>query len=47
MAPRPGRFDSFLVEAGLPAALTRDGIVLLYNGRNAATGGDPARGGLE
>lgn len=47
MAPRPGRFDSFLVEAGPPPVLTRDGIVMLYNGRNVASGGDPARGALE
>lgn len=47
MAPRPGRFDSALVEAGPPPVLTRDGIVLLYNGRNAATGGDPLRRALE
>ena len=34
-APRPGRFDSFLVEPGPPAVLTDQGIVLLYNGKNA------------
>lgn len=47
MAPRPGRFDSFLVEAGPPPVLTRDGIVMLYNARNAKEGGDPARTPLE
>jgi predicted GH43/DUF377 family glycosyl hydrolase len=39
--PRPGKFDSELVEAGPPAVLTKKGIVLLYNGKNAAIGGDP------
>jgi beta-1,2-mannosidase len=47
MAPRPGRFDSALVEGGPPPVLTARGIVMLYNGRNAATGGDPARPPLE
>jgi predicted GH43/DUF377 family glycosyl hydrolase len=42
MAPRPGRFDSALAEMGPSPVLTSRGIVLLYNGRNAATGGDPA-----
>ena len=42
LAPRPGRFDSELVEPGPPAFLTGSGIVLLYNARNAAGGaGDP------
>jgi len=42
VAPRPGRFDSELVEPGPPAFLTTAGIVLLYNGRNASDGsGDP------
>jgi beta-1,2-mannosidase len=30
--PRPGRFDSVLVEPGPPAIRTDDGIVLIYNG---------------
>ena len=30
--PRPGRFDSLLVEPGPPAIRTDDGIVLIYNG---------------
>ncbi len=43
MRPRPGRFDSALVEPGPPALLTDHGIVLLYNGKNAEGGqGDPA-----
>jgi len=41
LSPRPGYFDSWLVESGPPALLTREGIVLLYNAGNAATGGDP------
>lgn len=41
LSPRPGRFDSWLVEPGPPAILTRRGIVLLYNAGNRATGGDP------
>lgn len=40
--PRTGRFDSVLVEPGPPAILTERGIVLLYHGKNAAEGGDPA-----
>jgi len=42
LKPRPGRFDSVLVEAGPPAVLTTNGIVLLYNGMNRAHGGDAA-----
>lgn len=42
LSPRPGRFDSNLCEPGPPAVLTKDGIVLLYNGKNADKGGDPA-----
>lgn len=41
-APRPGYFDSWLVEPGPPAILTDHGIVLLYNAGNSATHGDPA-----
>lgn len=36
MRPRPGRFDSGLPEVGPPPVLTKDGIVLLYNGKNSA-----------
>lgn len=40
--PRPGYFDSRLVEPG-PFALLRDqGILLIYNGSNAANNNDPA-----
>ena len=44
MTTRPGKFDSALVEAGPPAVLTERGIVLVYNGKNAARkdNGDPA-----
>jgi len=34
LKPRPGRFDSQLVEPGPPALITRHGIVLIYNCRN-------------
>ncbi|QDZ08628.1 pesticidal protein Cry15Aa [Sphingomonas panacisoli] len=47
MAPRPGKFDSGLAEAGPSPILTPRGIVMLYNGRNAKTGGDPTRPPLE
>ncbi|RYZ96677.1 MAG: hypothetical protein EOP47_23395, partial [Sphingobacteriaceae bacterium] len=39
-SPRKGFFDSQLTECGPPAVLTNRGIVLLYNGKNDATGGD-------
>jgi predicted GH43/DUF377 family glycosyl hydrolase len=42
LSPRPGYFDSWLVEAGPPAILTARGILLMYNGGNARTYGDPA-----
>lgn len=41
LSPRPGFFDSWLVEAGPPAILTARGIVLLYNAGNLAVHGDP------
>jgi predicted GH43/DUF377 family glycosyl hydrolase len=37
---RSGKFDSALVEAGPPAVMTDHGIVLIYNGKNAAKNGD-------
>jgi predicted GH43/DUF377 family glycosyl hydrolase len=46
LSPRPGYFDSWLVEPGPPALITEAGIVLLYNAGNSATHGDstlPAR----
>lgn len=38
---RAGKFDSDLVEGGPPAVLLSQGIVVLYNGKNAGSGGDP------
>lgn len=46
LSPRPGYFDSWLVEGGPPAILTSNGIVVLYNAGNSAMHGDstlPAR----
>jgi predicted GH43/DUF377 family glycosyl hydrolase len=42
LSPRPGYFDSWLVEAGPPAILTDRGIVVLYNAGNSAAHGDSA-----
>ena len=41
ISPRPGYFDSWLVEAGPPALLTPRGIVVLYNAGNSRRLGDP------
>lgn len=41
LSPRPGYFDSWLVEPGPPAIVTDRGIVLLYNAGNSGTHGDP------
>ncbi|HVZ57382.1 MAG TPA: glycoside hydrolase family 130 protein [Chitinophagaceae bacterium] len=38
--PRPGKFDSDLVESGPPARLDSAGIVLIYNSRNVPSKGD-------
>lgn len=38
--PRPGKFDSDLVEPGPPAMLTDKGILLIYNCRNVRAAGD-------
>jgi beta-1,2-mannosidase len=38
--PRPGRFDSLLVEPGPPAVRTAEGVVLIYNGATLSTGVD-------
>jgi len=46
LSPRPGYFDSWLVESGPPALVTARGIVLVYNAGNSGTVGDstlPAR----
>jgi beta-1,2-mannosidase len=42
LSPRPDKFDSDLPEVGPPPVLTEKGIVMLYNGKNAATAGDPS-----
>jgi beta-1,2-mannosidase len=42
LSPRPGHFDSTFPETGPPPVLTREGIVVLYNGKNAIRDGDPA-----
>lgn len=41
LSPRPGYFDSWLVEGGPPAILTAQGIVVLYNAGNSDRNGDP------
>lgn len=41
-SPRDGYFDSQLTECGPPAIYTKNGIVLLYNGKNSASRGDTA-----
>jgi predicted GH43/DUF377 family glycosyl hydrolase len=40
LSPRPGYFDSWLVEAGPPAIITPRGIVVLYNAGNSKAYGD-------
>jgi predicted GH43/DUF377 family glycosyl hydrolase len=42
LKPRPAYFDSRLVESGPYALITENGILLLYNGMNLGSGGDPA-----
>ncbi|MGB3850145.1 MAG: glycoside hydrolase family 130 protein [Tunicatimonas sp.] len=44
LSPRPGYFDSWLVEAGPPPVLTDDGIVVLYNAGNSQNIGEEALG---
>ena len=44
LGKREGRFDSSFPEVGPPPVLTDRGIVMLYNGKNAASGGDPSLG---
>jgi predicted GH43/DUF377 family glycosyl hydrolase len=41
LSPRPGYFDSWLVEAGPPAIITEHGILVLYNAGNSGQYGDP------
>jgi predicted GH43/DUF377 family glycosyl hydrolase len=40
LGTRPARFDSGLPEVGAPPLLTKDGILLLYNGKNSDADGD-------
>jgi len=42
LMPRNNHFDSWLVEAGPPAVMTDDGIVVIYNAGNDGKTGDPA-----
>jgi predicted GH43/DUF377 family glycosyl hydrolase len=42
LSPRPGYFDSWLVEAGPPALITDRGIVVVYNAGNSGENGDPS-----
>ena len=44
LRPRDGHFDSTFPETGPPPVLTKAGIVVLYNGKNAVEGGDPELG---
>jgi beta-1,2-mannosidase len=44
LRPRAGYFDSMFPETGPPPVLTPAGIVVLYNGKNAPSGGDPHLG---
>jgi predicted GH43/DUF377 family glycosyl hydrolase len=41
LRPRAGHFDSSFPETGPPPVLMDRGIVVIYNGKNAASGGDP------
>jgi predicted GH43/DUF377 family glycosyl hydrolase len=42
LSPRPGYFDSWLVEAGPPALIVPQGILVLYNaGNSSGANGDP------
>jgi predicted GH43/DUF377 family glycosyl hydrolase len=44
LSARPGHFDSSFPETGPPPVMTKDGIVVIYNGKNAPENGDPALG---
>ena len=44
LRPRAGHFDSTFPETGPPPVITKAGIVVLYNGKNAASEGDPDLG---
>lgn len=40
LSPRPGYFDSWLVEAGPPAIITEHGVLVMYNAANSEKYGD-------
>lgn len=44
LSPREGYYDSWLVEAGPPAIVTDDGILVIYNAGNNLETGDPNLG---
>jgi inosine-uridine nucleoside N-ribohydrolase/predicted GH43/DUF377 family glycosyl hydrolase len=44
LKPRDRHFDSSFPETGPPPVETEAGIVMLYNGKNAPSGGDPEMG---
>ena len=44
LRPRAGHFDSSFPETGPPPLLTDTGVIVIYNGKNAEQGGDPALG---
>ncbi|HEX7158518.1 MAG TPA: glycoside hydrolase family 130 protein [Edaphobacter sp.] len=44
LRPRAGHFDSSFPEVGPPPVLTKAGIVVVYNGKNASANGGPGIG---
>jgi beta-1,2-mannosidase len=44
LRPRPLHFDSTFPETGPSPVLTTEGIIVLYNGKNSVTEGDPDLG---
>jgi len=46
MSARAGHFDSEFPEVGPPPLLTKKGIVLIYNGKNSASGNRDTKGSL-
>lgn len=42
LAARPGHFDSGFPEVGPPPLLTKNGILMIYNAKNAQKDGDPS-----
>jgi predicted GH43/DUF377 family glycosyl hydrolase len=43
MSPRDGYFDSDLTECGPPALMTKNGVILFYNGKNKPAAGRDTR----